>query len=641
LLEAGTRDPRPRDERPAVRHQQAGPFRAFLAALLAVPVLGSIYVAAVLRRAAFLRPGASHREVELESLVDQEHPARVERAGAFQRPARIERPVEHPLRSLRPAAFLRHAAFFRPAAFLRPALVVAVGGLLTLGSYGPAPVPLKAAPQSPQQRPAAQPTAVARVGAAVVTGQGLVDALHFDFTSPMDAATVLGALTIDPATELRFAWSEGGRILQVMPAPAWQPGTAYTLTIGAAARDMQGLAMASPVTASFLTREPVAARLAMSVTAAKASPLAPMVLVTFSRPVMVSSVGPAIRVSPAVAGTLSATGGTSRGLGTRFAWRPRQSLRPGTSYTFSLSGAVVDEDGLRVPAGARLVLSAPRRPAIVRHRPAADASDVPREALLSVRFTERMDRRSTERAFAIAGMVATRQGSFGWFEGDTVLAYDPRAALAAGRRYTVTIAGSARSARGVPLGTGSDPAMSFSFRVAGAGSTSLTRTPSKTGSGGSAATGWPGVERYVLGLVNCIRTGGTLQSDGDCIGYGSGRNGGYARPLTVHAGISTKVARPYARYLAVRAACNHFLDGNPGFRLRRSGYTSYRWAENLGCRSGNPYTAVLGSHLYFQSEKSYGGGHWVNLKNPLYTTVGIGVWVSNGNVRVVTDFYDP
>ena len=71
------------------------------------------------------------------------------------------------------------------------------------------------------------------------------------------------------------------------------------------------------------------------------------------------------------------------------------------------------------------------------------------------------------------------------------------------------------------------------------------------------------------------------------------------------------------------------------------GFTSYRWAENLGCRSGDPYAAVLGSHLYFQSEKSYNGGHYVNLMNAAYDRVGIGVWVSGGRVRLVVDFYHP
>ena len=51
--------------------------------------------------------------------------------------------------------------------------------------------------------------------------------------------------------------------------------------------------------------------------------------------------------------------------------------------------------------------------------------------------------------------------------------------------------------------------------------------------------------------------------------------------------------------------------------------------------------AVLGSHLFFQSEKSYNGGHYVNLMNAAYDRVGIGVWVSSGRVRLVVDFYHP
>ena len=50
---------------------------------------------------------------------------------------------------------------------------------------------------------------------------------------------------------------------------------------------------------------------------------------------------------------------------------------------------------------------------------------------------------------------------------------------------------------------------------------------------------------------------------------------------------------------------------------------------------------MLGSHLFFQSEKSYNGGHYVNLMNSKYDRVGIGVWVSSGRVRLVVDFYHP
>jgi uncharacterized protein YkwD len=159
-------------------------------------------------------------------------------------------------------------------------------------------------------------------------------------------------------------------------------------------------------------------------------------------------------------------------------------------------------------------------------------------------------------------------------------------------------------------------------------------SPTTTAVGGGS---WAGVETYYLGLMNCTRTGGWVTSTGKCSSPG-GRN---VAPLKLDKGISSKVSRPYARKLAIGADCSHFIGGNPGDRLRRAGYTSYRWAENLGCRSGNPYAAVLGSHLYFQSEKSYNGGHYVNLMNAKYDRVGIGVWVSGGRVRLVIDFYHP
>ena len=111
--------------------------------------------------------------------------------------------------------------------------------------------------------------------------------------------------------------------------------------------------------------------------------------------------------------------------------------------------------------------------------------------------------------------------------------------------------------------------------------------------------------------MNCTRTGGWVTSTGACSSPG-GRN---VAPLRLDSGISSKVSRPYAKKLAVDSECSHFIGGNPGDRLRRAGYTSYRWAENIGCRSGSPRAAVLGSHLFFQSEKSYNGGHYVNLMN--------------------------
>jgi len=159
----------------------------------------------------------------------------------------------------------------------------------------------------------------------------------------------------------------------------------------------------------------------------------------------------------------------------------------------------------------------------------------------------------------------------------------------------------------------------------------------------SAPATWLSMEQWYLRLVNCTRTGGWVFADGTCHGYGTGRYSAYVRPLTLAVGISNHVSRPYARLLAVRNLCSHWYDGSPAFRLTRAGYLSYTWGENIGCRNG--YTsvrnAILASHRNFQAEKSTNGGHWRNIKNARYTTVGIGIWKYGTRVRLVTDFYRP
>ncbi|MDQ6795454.1 MAG: hypothetical protein M3067_11695 [Chloroflexota bacterium] len=158
-----------------------------------------------------------------------------------------------------------------------------------------------------------------------------------------------------------------------------------------------------------------------------------------------------------------------------------------------------------------------------------------------------------------------------------------------------------------------------------------------------ASAPWLTDESYYLSLVNCTRTGGWVLSNGTCRGYGTGRYSAYVRPLVRSGAISDKVTRPYAKLITVGALCNHFFDGDPGFRLRRAGFVGYAWGENIGCRDGygTIRAAILQSHLFFQGEKSTNGGHWRNIKNPRFTYIGIGVWHYGNRTRLVTDFYRP
>jgi len=153
----------------------------------------------------------------------------------------------------------------------------------------------------------------------------------------------------------------------------------------------------------------------------------------------------------------------------------------------------------------------------------------------------------------------------------------------------------------------------------------------------AASPPWYDVETYYLKLVNCTRTGGWVQRDGSCKGYGTGHYSRYVAPLRRSAGLSG-VSRSWAKHLAISGACTH---GDPGLRLRRAGYRSWRWGENIGCGDGyrSAYRSVLASHLLFQAEKGTGGGHWKNIKNAAFRAIGIGVWKANGHTRLVTDFY--
>jgi hypothetical protein len=154
---------------------------------------------------------------------------------------------------------------------------------------------------------------------------------------------------------------------------------------------------------------------------------------------------------------------------------------------------------------------------------------------------------------------------------------------------------------------------------------------------------WLTDEAFYLKLFNCTRTGGWVQSNGSCTAYGSGRYSAYVKPIVRSGALSDNPTRLYAKLLAVKNLCGHNYDGSLSTRLTRAGYTGLSaWGENLACHSSLSTRAmVIWAHRVFQSEKSYNGGHWKNIKNARFWYIGIGVWSYAGRTRLVTDFYRP
>jgi len=151
-------------------------------------------------------------------------------------------------------------------------------------------------------------------------------------------------------------------------------------------------------------------------------------------------------------------------------------------------------------------------------------------------------------------------------------------------------------------------------------------------------------EQYAHELLNCTRTGGFVRADGKCIKRsGAKRHSAWVKPLRLHATISREVAWPWARAMADRGFCAHTFASLPDLtqRMRTSGFHYRFHGENIGCGSsaGSPKQVVLAVHRMMQAEKRWRGGHWRNIKEAGYKSVGIAVATGNGRTTVVWDFY--
>ncbi len=511
---------------------------------------------------------------------------------------------------------------------------IAVGiGLATVVGAGAIAASVASITATPPSSPV--PITRAAFAPVVTTGLALNEPLTVNFSTPMDANSVASSLRVQPAQDVDLGWDAGHQTLTIRPAEAWRPDTLHSVTVDPGALAQTGRPLARPVHAAFLTRTATDGRIEATIPRDKRIAIDSGFTITFSHPVTEASVVAGLRADPVMDGTLVPATWSRDGT-TGFTFTPRQRLPVNTNFTLSLSGVRTPDGEVLAPVAYKVhTVNAPK---VVRVRPAAKSTGVERTAKISVRFNQPMDKAATKKALSVKVNGKTIKGTVSFSKDAKVVTFKPKKALPYRARVTVTIGASATSSIGTPI----NKKTTAKFRVerkppsaaamsSGGGSISI----SSGGSGGGGS--WAAVERYYLGLMNCTRTGGWVTSSGSCSSPG-GRN---VAPLRLDAGISSRVSRPYARLLATSGQCSHYANGGPDDRLRHAGYTGSNWGENIGCRGGNPYAAVLATHLFYQSERSYNGGHYRNLMNSGFTRVGIGVWHSGGRGRLVIDFYHP
>src|SRR5664279_3180382 len=208
---------------------------------------------------------------------------------------------------------------------LRLVLGLGVVGLLGLGVvsiFSPKPaegkVPTTAAPLD-----------TASFSETVDAAHRLHDPVHLTFPNPMNTASVLAGLSIDPVVPVSTSWDVAGKALTVSPQGMWQPGTFYTIKISAAALTAAGQPLGQAARALFSTRPATSAHLALSSPAAGGPSTATGFTVTFDHPVPTPAAEALLTISPAVTGTL--TNVSSGDSGTTVTFVPDKPLASGLS----------------------------------------------------------------------------------------------------------------------------------------------------------------------------------------------------------------------------------------------------------------------------------------------------------------------
>ena len=462
------------------------------------------------------------------------------------------------------------------------------------------------------------------------SGLALDVPFQVQFTKPMNEASVEAALTIQPSAEQRLLWDATSQVLSIAPSSHWVPFTNYTIDITNAATDQEGLSLATEIHTSFASGSPTAGTLSATLVVDDLVAPNTAFVLTFTRPVKLSTVITRLAISPAVDVTIVGDDPTDAASVT-FTMTPKKPLASDQNYVISMADGGADSAGAALQPVASLAVTTMVAPAVVRFRPQSGTVTYDTNQLVSVRFTAPMDTKATAAAFSVTVNGRAVAGGLYWSEGDTVLALAPRYAFAVGSKVVASVSTAARSVTGMRI----DKAASATFTV------SKPRATSIAFGGGIASASAPyrASEVYYMNLMNCTRTGGWVTSSGACSTAGHHTMPAQGR-LSLDASISNKVSRPYAKYMADNKIFIHEGYHDPPWRLCHwGGYCGPSWGENIAWPSSAGQAGMIAVELFYQSESWCRCEHYYNIMASYFHRAGVGVWVSGGAVRVSIDFY--
>ena len=464
------------------------------------------------------------------------------------------------------------------------------------------------------------------------TGLGLEAPFTVTFTKPMNEPSVEGAVSVSPQTPIRFSWDASSQVLSILPIGHWEPYTNYSVDVAGTATDQEGLNLGTEVHTTFQSGSPTAGTLAATLMAGGLAGPNTAFRLAFDHPVKLSTVLTRLSITPPVAVTISGEDPTDTASQV-FTMAPKAVLEGLTTYVVNLADQGTDSSGATLQHVDPLTVTTMAGPAVLSITPQDGAYTTDVNQNVSIRFSTAMDRAVTQAAFTLTVNGVAVGGAFSWTSNDTVMVFNPTASFRGGAQVGATLAATARSITGMHL----DKASSASFSVRA----KTTRPIPYTGGIATSTSPWYGSELYYLNLMNCTRTGGWVTSTGECSSITHHTLPAQGR-LALSAGISNKVARPFAKYLADYRLLSHTAYHTPYWRLCNwGGYCGGSWGENIASPPNYGPDGMIRIEIFYQNEYWQPcPTHYCNIMDPYYHVAGIGVWVGEAThaVRVVIDF---
>ncbi|MBI5927773.1 MAG: Ig-like domain-containing protein [Chloroflexi bacterium] len=274
--------------------------------------------------------------------------------------------------------------------------------------------------------------------------------LTITFDQPMDQASVVSALTFDPAIEGSLTWTDA-RTVAFVPTATWPTGMEYAVTIGTGATTIIGVPFAEPYAFKVKTVGPLQVSTVIPEDGSTGIAADSTLIVTFNRPVVPLVTSSEMGDLPVPLTFSPAIEGKGEWLNTAiYQFTPSVPLQGGTTYTLTVASGLTSVDGAVLADDFSWSFST-LPPQILSLSPSVNQDTVPLESPITVTFSQPMDKASTEAAFSVIQAFTSNPpiaGAITWSDDATILTFTPAEMLNINSAYQVIIKPTAMSASG-------------------------------------------------------------------------------------------------------------------------------------------------------------------------------------------------